>query len=437
MASLAVMTLGCSGGAGPSEIPTTGGGDPDAIVDGYAVTLRAGSVSVGSGVDGLALIATVRDAAGVGPSWDWDATLLTPTGPAPFGNFVYRASGAGSYEAYTWPGIQFVVPTDYELLIGPDLPSRVTVSFSVTPGSTLGVPSPQLAPDGQSVVWSPIPDAVAYRCIVTPIGGYPVVTIATATSCSLAGVAAGSYLVQVQALSVDLAALGASASRVPYLPTTFDISEGRLGVLVPTGGGTRLQMKAAGGEVRLGSMEYMAIWVSITSADGTPTDSTWQLVHYPWGGGVSGTGWSSYPAGAAQALTIGDYYAYSATPGDYLLWGTSGGSEIFALFTIGAPAHLAEPTDVIATGGALGGATVSWSPVAGAQSYLVRAYWYGSEVASAWTTSTSWEFPSGTFTSGNAYSVYVLATDADLVNGGETTQAGATETFAGTSFTSP
>jgi hypothetical protein len=439
LALFAAVALFASGCGGASNSSTPSGGDPPITMDGYAVTLRAGATDVGSGRPGLALLATVRDPAGSGPLGDWPGSLYATAGYVAMGDATYSASGPGSYMAWTWPGALLEGATDFELYFGPDLPSREPVPFTASPATSLGIPAPHLSADGQTVEWAAASGAVTYRCIVKPIGSMPVTTIGTATSCSLAGVAAGAYLIQVQALSIDLAALGSNTSPVPSLPARFDVSEGRLGVFVPTGGGTRLQFKAAGGEVRLGMTPYLAIWASIRTPDGTPTGSTWSLAYYPYGAGVvSATEWSPYPAGAAQALTLGLSYAYPATPGDYLLEADNGVSQIYTLFTVGAPAQLSEPADVVATGIALGAASVTWSPVIGATSYLVRAYdAVGWEVASGWTNSASYEFPQGTFTTTDSYDVYVLATDADVLGGAVPTQVGAVETWTASTFTAP
>jgi hypothetical protein len=84
------------------------------------------------------------------------------------------------------------------------------------------------------------------------------------------------------------------------------------------------------------------------------------------------------------------------------------------------PGQEASPT-------ALGSARVDWTPVTGAASYLVGV-WQGADfVTSQWVSSPPADFPSGSFTPGLLYDVYVAATDADMVGGGRPSQVAVTE----------
>lgn len=383
------------------------------------------------------MLATVRNDAGAGPPVAWDARPYDANGTAVAAQDVYYAPGPGSYMTWSWPSVIVDAPRELELRIGPTLIDLARVPFLASPPvSTLGVPRPRLSLDGQAVSWPAVSGAGTYRCL---FGGQSALleTFTPTPSCDISALAPGYYMVQVQALSVDLAALGSNSSRTPPLPDRFDVSEGRLGILVPDAGGTPLQLIAAGGAVRFGEIEYLAVWASVVSPDGTPAAHSWDVSAKPMDGPFAGYTQSFfYPASTTHSLDLGG--GLPPIPGDYFLSAQSGLTRLAVHFVVGAPAQLAEPSGVAPAGDPAGGATVTWSPVAGASSYRVRAYEAnGPEVASGWTGSVSFTFPGGTFTSGQSYDVYVLATDADMIGGAAPLQAGAVETTYPTRFVAP
>ncbi len=247
-------------------------------------------------------------------------------------------------------------------------------------------------------------------------------------------------MVVVEAHSVDLAALASSTSSAPDVPERFDVSVANIGVLRRASPDPPLQMLAAGGAVKVGGVSYLATWVSITDPSGTPPTSSWSLSFAeqdPAPGDI--TPWDTYPAGATCTLEVGSWYGHVSRPGRFFLHAWYDLAHLIVPFVVGAPAQLAEPTNVVATGAAFGSATVAWTPVAGARSYLVRAWdpaayrW----VSERWTNASSLTFPAGTFTPGTSYDVHVLATDADIIGGAVPTQVGAADTTTAASFTAP
>src|SRR5512133_3278381 len=69
----------------------------------YALVARAGVYDDGSGRDGLAVVATLRDASGRGPSSTWDGALSSPAGRVATPS--YSGAGPGSFAAWWWPGV--------------------------------------------------------------------------------------------------------------------------------------------------------------------------------------------------------------------------------------------------------------------------------------------------------------------------------------------
>jgi hypothetical protein len=249
------------------------------------------------------------------------------------------------------------------------------------------------------------------------------VTSSASPSCDLSALPSGAYQVSVLALSADLSALAASGAQTPSLPARFDVAETRLALVRPTPGAPALNVAAAGGALQYGSAAPgLAIWLSITQPDGTPTQAAWSV-------SVSGPGLPAdaplafgYAAGEARALVWS--YDVPATPGTYALTAASSLGSVAATFVVGSPAELAIPQDVVATPGTHGGATVDFGAVSGARSYFVGVWTQATATAAStfvdgqWISGPPAKFPAGSFTSGAAYDVYVAATDADLVNAG-------------------
>ncbi len=435
-----IFTLACS----PPNSPDSGPSDPPppVVFDGYAITARGGVTDSGSGVLGVALLATIRDQTGAGPSAPWVGGITRDGIPQLTGETWYDAPGSGSYVAWAWPHVAADAASTFELLVGPTAMNTARVPFAAAPPSSVGVPAPRLSADGQRIEWPPVTGAVTYRCTITGIAnGYvQQTTVGSATACDMSSLPQGMFMGVIEALSVDLGAIAADPSVTPSVPARFDVGVGNIGVLRRASPEPPLQMLAAGGAVTVGGTSYLATWVSITEPDGTPAPSAWDLSWAEQGTSSGGLWpWGTYPAGVVSTVEVGNFYGNVSYRGRFLLHAWSGMEHMVVPFVVGAPAQLAAPTNVVATGGAAGSATVQWTPVTGARSYLVRAWdpvGYG-WVSKLWTGASPLTFPSGTFTPGASYDVYVLAADADVIGGTATTQVGCAETTTAASFTAP
>lgn len=394
----------------------------------------------GSGVVGPALLTTVRDATGAGPSVPWFAAIFADGLPLLTGTMSYDAPGPGSYVAWAWPHPEVESASSLELATGPSFGTAAYVPFAAAPPSTVGIPAPRLSADGQRIEWPAVPGAVTYRCtVVSATLGVTasIERVGPERACDMSALPAGSYLGAVEALSFDLAALAASTSAVPDLPDRFDVSVGYIGVVRRAGSEPPLQMLVAGGVVTMGGYSFLATWISITDPSGTPAPNSWSLSYMERGTDYY-TYWATYPAATARSLEVRNS-DYLATRGRFIMRASAGPSLLYVDFIVGAPAELVAPTDVVATGAALGAATVDWTPVAGARSYLVRAWdtWGYRWASECPTEGPPLTFPAGTFLPGTSYEVYVVATDADLIGGTVPTQVGAAENAVPAIFTAP
>jgi hypothetical protein len=189
-----------------------------------------------------------------------------------------------------------------------------------------------------------------------------------------------------------------------------------------------MRAAAAGGALDSGSLtRSLAIWLSISDADGTPTAAAWSVE-------VVGP---TLPISAPLAFTYGANlprqlvwsYDVPASPGLYSFTATSTAGAMAGLFAVGSPPPLDIAQGVVANAGAQGSATVGWTAVAGARSYLATAWDHltGAYVAGAWVAAPPASFPKGTFAAGSSYDVYVDATDADMLGGQVPTQVAVSE----------
>ena len=408
---------------------------------GLALQATGGVYDDGSGILGLAVLSTLRDGSGAGPSTPWTVGLRDEAGALPLG-FAFGAGPGDSYQAWWWPA--FPPRTGAYRATADDGTRSLEVGFSVAADRALERPDVSVSSDASVLSWPAIPGAASYECRVFA-GGEQIYGVAgsAAPECDLSSLPPGAYVVSVLAMSADLAALAASAAQEPPLPARFDVAETRLALVRPVPGAPALQVSAAGGALQYGSTEPgLAIWLSITLPDGTPTQVPWKV-------SVTGPGLPAnaltytYDAGKRRDLVWS--YDVPATPGAYALTADSSIGSVTATFTVGTPAALPIPGDVVATGDANGGATVDFTPVAGATSHYVGVWTRATASAAStfvdgrWVSGPPARFPAGTFAAGAAYDVYVAATDADMLNAGAPpAQVAVSEnTFLPASFVSP
>jgi hypothetical protein len=414
---------------GPPERP-----DEDPAVDGYRLRTSSGTWTDGSGRRGLALLATLRDAQGRGPADAWTASLRDGAGPLAQ-PIAYDSPGAGSFAAWWWP----------DLGIAPDEPFTVTLSRAggaelsrELRGSTsagLEPPSVELSADGTQLLWAQVPEARSYQCRILASGQLQHSANTQLNHCDLSALPPGTYLATVLASSVDQVALAQDASARPQLPLEFHLSEARLAFAVGNQGGT-LRALAAGGALEYGaSSPALALWLSLTRADGTPLAE-------PWSVEVVGPGLPAerplrftYPASARRFVVWS--YDTPALQGRYFVNATSPAGKLSTQLTLGPAQALGLPSGVSASAQPSGGARVTWAAVPGARTYYVSAWGRDGALASGlWVTRTDALFPAGTFTAGRAYDVYVAATNVDLEATTAPAQVSVSEsTFSPSSFT--
>jgi len=391
--------------------PSSSGGDPQ--FDGQTLKLSGGVYADGSGRRGLALLATFRDAQGRGPSQPWTATLSDEEGP--LGQpFSYDGAAAGSYAAWWWPDLGLATGQPYTLTLaradGAQLQGRLRASAS----DGLQPPRVDLSTDGAQLTWEAVPEARSYACRVYSGGQLQLSQSATTPTCDVSGLPPGSYSASVLAFSADLPALSADVTQAPALPAEFHVSEGRIAFARSGGQTGALKASAAGGGISYGRTEPgLALWLSLTRADGTPLDEPWKVQIVGPGLAAEAPLKLTYPASARRFIIWS--YDTPALEGHYTVAATSSAGTLSTAFTVGPGPTLATASDVVAAAQPSGGARISWTAIPGAVTYYVSAWAFdGSLVSGQWVTGAEATFPPGTFTAGQSYSVYVAATDADL-----------------------
>ncbi len=379
--------------------------------DGFALTTRGGTYRDGSGRAGLAILATLRDASGSGPSRPWNATIRDGTGYV--ASATYARGGAGSYEVWRWPEVAARDLEPYTVAAS-DGDATATAAFSTGVATVLPQPEAVLAADSSRIDWAAVPGAESYACRVHVAGALHLETLSREPGCDLSGLPPGGYTASVLAFSADLVALADDHARTPALPERLDIAEAELAFVRPDPGSDPLVVLAAGGAFDDGtSGRTLAVWLSIRSPDGTPTASSWNV-------SVVGPG---LPPEAPLSFTYHANFprrlvwsrAVPATPGTYFVTATAG-SSVFAAFSLGSPAGIPFVLDAAASPRPSGSARVTWTPVEGARAYLVSAWdsTRGALAASFWVPAPPAQFPGGSFVPGVAYDVFVAATDADM-----------------------
>lgn len=400
----------------------------DSEGDGYTLQARGGAYVDGSGRLGVALLTTLRDSDGTGPSAEWAGTLSGPFGSVG-GVLSYASPGAGSWSAAWWPEEpNYAGP--YTVALAPAGGDGTGAGFEIADGTGIAPPQPIFTEATSAISWNLVPGAAAYECVVYGDAGVAMRSLGAETSCDLGALPAGAYAASILAYSADLTTIAASASRIPALPERFDVSEARL-ALSRTGDEPALAtLAAAGGGFHDGTAwpgRGLAIWVSIVNGDGTPTAVPWTVEVVGPALPVTASLTFTYPANFSRILIWTE--SAPAAPGSYGLIARSTAGSLARPFTIGTLVTLGAPTGIVASPGAQGSASVEWSAVAGAASYLVTARHSltGAYASSQWVAGTAASFPADTFVAGEPYAVYVAATDADMVGGTPPTQVAITE----------
>lgn len=409
--SLLVMGVIACGGSGPAEPPVPPTVDTSG---GYTLVLRGGVFDDGTR-RGLSLLATLRDAAGKGPQTPWSLSVRAPSG-LDVADVDYFDSSSGSFMAWWWGAVAPETGKFRVSAIGPDGAS-IDLPFEVLDRNGIASARPSLATDARSLVWEAAPGASAYVCQVTASGSTLITTApSTNRACDVSTLPEGAYVASVLSLSVDPAELSANAAQRPVLPA-FDVAAGVLG-FSRSSTSPSVQLRAAGGTLNFGRLNPgLAFWVSVANADGTPPTAEWTV-------SVTGPGISSsnplvatYAASRPQ-LTFWSY-DLTARAGTYVVIASSGATQLLTEVPVGdAASALPIATGIIATPKPSGAADVAWSAVAGASSYRIAVWPSGpgatAPVVESWVRDPRAMLPTGTFTAGKSYDVYVMAAGVDM-----------------------
>lgn len=397
------------------------GGQQEQPSNPYVLQATGGTYNDGSGLLGIAALATLRDSAGTGPAAPWTGSLSDGTGPR--ASATYADPSVGSYAALWWRDVPYATGP-YGLSLQ-STNGAADASFSIADAPPLASPQVVVSTDGTAVSWSSIPGAASLECRISTASGTVASAAGAISSCAIDALADGSYAASVLAYSSDLATIASDRAQRPSLPTRFDVSEGRLSFL-RAGAAPVVVLAAVGGALGYGLGERtLATWLSIQNADGTPTANAWAI-------SITGPGISdsspltfTYPANFSRLLVWS--YDQPATAGLYSITATSTGGTIAGAFSVGTPRLLDIPTGITANAGAQGSASMDWTPVAGAQSYLVSIWQGAAFVTSQWVSLPSASFPQDTFIATQVYDVYVAATDANMTTGARPAQVSIAE----------
>ncbi len=405
---LGVLALGACGPQKPG-VPDGGSNTPPPLL------LQAAGGSYGGGGSlGLALLATLRDRQGSGPSGSWTLQVLDPTGTA-VASAPYDAAGPGSFLVGWWDDGAYAAAPGYQLAAIPGGGGQpLAIALHLAASTPLVIPTPSLSPDGATLSWPAVPGAAVYRCQVSDSSGIVDLGWSATASCDVSALPDGSYLASIVAASADPNTVSQEAGQDPALPANFDVSAGHLGFVRGASPGT---IDAVGGSFSDGTDEGLAFWIALRQPDGTPTGTDWTVTLTGPGIDAAAPLTVSYPGSELQAL----FWSYDVPPslGTYQVMATDGTETLSTQFSVNPPAPLDVPAGVQASTRGNGTVEVSWSPVIGATSELVAAYRKddGSFVAAQWVGGNSASFPSGTLPSGVTVELYVDATNADMISG--------------------
>jgi hypothetical protein len=393
----------------------------------FALQARGGTYVDGTGRLGLAVLTTLRNKGGAGPSAEWSGSLSGPVGPVG-GTVTYSGAGPGSWSASWWPEEPSYGGT-YSLELAPAGGAGLAAGFEVGDGTGIAPPHPSLSEASPSISWGAVPGAAAYECRVYGDVGVALRWLGSATTCDLSALPSGAYAASVLAYSADLVAIAASASRRPVLPDRFDVSEARLALSRTDGAPPVAVLGAVGGGFHDGTSSPgrgLAVWVSILNADGSPTAVPWTVEVVGPGLPATAPMRFTYPANFSRIMV---WAAVPASPGSYGLIARSSAGALGRPLAIGTLPTIDAPMGMVASAGAQGSATVTWSAVTGAASYLVSARHRATQdfVMSQWVAGPVASFPAYTFVADETYDVFVAATDADMVGGTPPTQFAITE----------
>ena len=231
---LAACGGGGSGGGGNKTTPSNVGG-------GFTLLASGGTINDGSGNNGLALLATLRDSAGAGPGLNggWRISISGPGITQPL-TVPYDDGSTSSYQLWRWEGFNPATGTYTATATN----GTATLSSSFTINATSSMQRAALTKNGSTLSWNPLSGAGSYYYQVSDGTGSTVASgylngdpSLTAYSFQLPTLADGSYLIEVLAHTQTLPRLMSDPSPAPSLTPQNNISVSQMDLAIAGGHG--------------------------------------------------------------------------------------------------------------------------------------------------------------------------------------------------------
>ena len=436
---LLISFQGCGKKGGGSSAPKNVGG-------GYTLEVSGGTLNDGTGINGLAILATLRDSSGNGPAMPWTLSITGPDFGAPL-TVSYDDGSPSSYMSWWWSGFG---PFSGAYTITATNGST-TLTYNLNIDASHNLSQPTLNKSGNTISWNSVTGAGSYQYRVTDGTGTDVISgyiaaepLLSTYSLQLPSVMSdGSYLVRVFAQTTNRVALQNDSLASPTLASQENSSLSQMDFVVG-GTGSGYSLDARGGVLYEGLFssgtgtptdQYgLVIWASLltNASPTTPPAADWTVSLT--GPGITTPLKFTYPGTYAQYV----YWDFGTMPasGTYTLSAvsTGGTATVQQTFTIpNATSQLPVATGLSATPAIGGGASISWNAVPGAASYYVNLWTCVgagsantvsgctnggtySEVAGSWVSTTSAVIPNNTLTPGLVYDVYVTACQQDMTD---------------------
>jgi hypothetical protein len=437
---LTVLFLSSCGGGKDNSNP----GPPTNVGGGYTLKASGGTLNDGTGVNGLAILATLRDNQGWGPTIPWTITITGPGISADYPlTLEYSDPRRGSYMSWEWSGFD-PLPGSYRATA---TNGSATIHYDFTVKSAvLSRPAPNASVSGNdmTVSWPAVANAKSYGYAVCGPGSECISGITTDTSeiASFATLTTGDYFIQIAAYATDRSALYVSHKASPALAPQENVSEYQL--TFPVGGDqteSHYGLNAAGGVLDFGlrgpnntPIYGLAIWTSIqdTTNPGNPTapSGDWNITITDPNGVVMNY---LYFAGDRHY----EYWYYNVEPvaGTYLVTATYGAATKTASFSLANTTPNLAPlsydqisASLVPNAGnaAVNDISITWPAVTGATSYYVSLWadiWNNvtnqyeySEVWGNWVSATNTRVLNGDVVSGLTCDVYITASATDMAS---------------------
>lgn len=411
---------------------------PSNVGGGYTLLVSGGTLNDGSGVNGLSVLATLRDSNGMGPTNTWFIDITGP-GISPTSPLSIDYESGWSYMGYEWGYIEPAAGANIYRATATN-PSDGTVihyDFSINSASVQARPAPSAGISGDTITlsWEAVNAASYYYEVCPPSSTLPCetgFTTALSASITFAGHPTGDYLIRVRAYSTDRAGLSTSSSPSPTLASQENVSEYAFSFPV----GTTVNPNNIDFKASVGVMDYglgdpsgpvygLVIWTSVTENNAAPAGN-WNIIVTDPNDKVFNF---IYPAGATHYV----YWYYGIEP-------VSGTYDIQAVYISGSvekpplsltlsdtTPRLNLPTITGALSDVSGNVTVSWNAVTGAASvgsYYVNIWaevwnnnqWDYREVGKEWVNAgtLSTIVTVAPYIKDNQYDVYVTACEVDM-----------------------